>query len=114
MINCVKANWPDKLAGGVSLNERIANMQFLRDRIIETGICGGMDLGWNLKRGGPEISNDFVVHMINGTQHGIDVGAAYDDTSQPLRLIWFDYGPPDYGFPYYKSCIAEAELLLRV
>ena len=29
-------------------------MEFLRNRMIEAGICGGLDLGWNLKRGGPD------------------------------------------------------------
>ena len=35
-------------------------MMFLRNRVIEAGICGGLNLGWNLKRGGPELSIDFI------------------------------------------------------
>ncbi len=68
------------------------NMRFLRDRIIETGLCGGMRLGWNLKRGGPEISNDFLAWHRDDGDMGVDVGFAYDDTSQPLRLQWSEAG----------------------
>jgi hypothetical protein len=74
-------------------------MAFLRDRIIEAGKCGGLDLGWNLKRGGPDLSIDFITQRLNGTLDGIDVGFAYDDTSTPLRLVWGSGG----AFPYYAS-----------
>ena len=62
----------------------------------ETGLCGGVQLGWNLKRGGPEISNDFIVWRHDGTDTGIDIGFAYDDTSQPLRLQWQESIGPFY------------------
>ena len=39
-------------------------MMFLRDRIIEAGKCGGLELGWNLKRGGPELSIDFMAPSV--------------------------------------------------
>ena len=71
-------------------------MRFLRDRVIETGLCGGVQLGWNLKRGGPEISTDFVVWRHDGGDTGIDIGFAYDDTSQPLRLQWLESTGPFY------------------
>jgi len=54
LIAYVVGKYPERLAGGISRDERIQNMQFLRDRVIEAGKCGGMDLGWNLKRGGPD------------------------------------------------------------
>ncbi len=78
-------------------------MQFLRDRIIETCKCKGMDVGLNLKRGGPSISTDFVVWRHDGLTEGVDIGAGYDNTSKPLDLIWHTYGPPNYGHPYYKD-----------
>ena len=54
----VASGWLD---GQLSaLGQRQANMEFLRDRIIEAGKCGGLDLGLNLKRGGPDISIDFL------------------------------------------------------
>ena len=88
----VAARFPERLAGGVSPEERAENMRFLRDRIIETGICGGMHLGWNLKRGGPEISNDFLAWHRDDGDMGVDIGFSYDDTSQPLRLQWAEAG----------------------
>ena len=79
-------------------------MMFLRDRIIEAGRCGGMDLAWNLKRGGPEISIDFLVHMDNGTLRGIDIAFDYDNISTPLKLYWGEGTFPYYGgYPQF-SC----------
>jgi hypothetical protein len=98
IVAYVAAQYPEKLAAGVSLDERVANMQFLRDRVIEVGKCGGLDLGWNLKRGGPEISNDFITERIGGAVIGHDIGVAYDDTSRPLQLVW---GGGD--FPSFKE-----------
>jgi hypothetical protein len=63
-------------------------MAFLRDRIIETGICGGLDLALNLKRGGPEVSVDYITCRKDGRWIGVDIGFDYDNTSVPLRLQW--------------------------
>lgn len=95
VIACVESKYPEKLAAGVSSNQRLANMEFLRDRVIETGICGGMDLGWNLKRGGPTISIDAIVWR-HGFDDIIDIGFAYDDTSRPLKLQWIPVNAPFY------------------
>jgi hypothetical protein len=95
IIACVEGQYPDKLRAGVSESQRIANMEFLRDRVIETGICGGLDLGWNLKRGGPTISVDALVWR-HGFDDIIDIGLAYDDTSQPLKLQWISVIAPFY------------------
>ena len=73
---------------GVSLSQRQANMAFVRDRMIEAGICGGMDLAWNMKRGGPEKSIDYLAYRKDGRWIGVDIGHAYDDTSIPLGLQW--------------------------
>ena len=88
IINCISNTYPERLVAGVTVDQRRENMAWLRDRIIEAGKCGGLDLGWNLKRGGPEISIDFLTQKINGELLGIDIGAAYDDVSIPLRLQW--------------------------
>lgn len=98
IVQCIEAKYPDRTAAGVSLSQRVANMEFLRDRIIEAGLCGGMDLGRNLKRGGPEISVDFLVWRSPSGDIGIDIGAAYDDTSIPLRLQW-----SESIFPFYQA-----------
>jgi len=60
IVSCIAAKYPQYLAAGVSLSQRQANMSFIRDRIIEAGKCGGLDLGQNLKRGGPDLSIDFL------------------------------------------------------
>lgn len=81
-----------------SLGERQANMAFLRDRMIEAGLCGGLDLGWNLKRGGPEISIDFLTYRVNGRVEGIDIGHDYDNHDKELALTWA-HGE----FPFYAA-----------
>jgi hypothetical protein len=74
-------------------------MEFLRDQVIATGICGGMDLGWNLKRGGPDLSVDAITYRNpNGVLEIYDIGFAYDDTAQPLQLMW----TPTFG-AFYKT-----------
>jgi hypothetical protein len=52
----------------------------MRNRVIETGICAGMDIGLNLKRSGPSISVDAIVWR-HGYDDIIDIGFAYDDTA---------------------------------
>ena len=104
VIAYVSAKYPEKLAGGISLEERVANMQFLRDRVIEVGKCGGLDLGWNLKRGGPEISNDFITERVGGAVLGHDIGFAYDDPGRPLELYWGDGSMPFYKEYPQPSC----------
>ena len=81
-------NYPDRLVAGVSLSQRQNNMAYVRDRMIEGGLCGGMQLAWNLKRGGPEKSIDYLAYRKDGRWIGVDIGAAYDDTSVPLVLQW--------------------------
>jgi hypothetical protein len=104
IADCIEGRYPSRLASGVSLSTRRANMQFLRDKMIEHGKCRGLDLGLNLKRGGPEISVDFLVWRRPGKPDmGVDVGSAWDDTSRRLGLSWHTYDPPNYGHPYYKS-----------
>lgn len=102
IINCISAKYPDKLVARISLSQRQANMMFLRDRIIEAGKCGGLDLGWNLKRGGPELSIDFITNRTGGLD-GIDIGFAYDDTDHPLRLSWQTGGAMPFYARYTNS-----------
>jgi hypothetical protein len=88
IVDCIAATYPDRLVAHVSLATRQANMAFLRDRMIEAGKCGGLDLGWNLKRGGPDLSIDFLAQRLNGEVLGIDIALDYDNTDMPLRLQW--------------------------
>jgi hypothetical protein len=67
-------------------------MAFIRDRMIEAGKCGGLNLGLNLKRGGPDISIDFLAWRRGDGDMGIDIGMDYDNTSAPLRVYWGEAG----------------------
>ncbi|MCU0249013.1 MAG: hypothetical protein MUE61_02285 [Vicinamibacterales bacterium] len=84
------SRYQDRLVAGVSLSQRQANMAYVRDRMIEAGICGGMELAWNLKRGGPEKSIDYLAYRKAGRWIGVDIGSAYDDTSIRLDLQWME------------------------
>ena len=99
IVQCVARPTRPGLAAGVSLDQRIANMEFLRDRVIEAGICGGLDLAWNKKRGSGPHSIDALAWR-HGVDDVVDIGSAYDDTSRPLSLQWgIVAGPPGYD-PY--------------
>jgi len=111
IIACVSAAYPEKRektsTGDFSDERRFANMEFLRDVIIATGKCRGLDLARNLKRGGPEISRDFLVYRSdkgkNGRDRGVDIASAYDDTSQTLKLHWLVFNDGKFGSPFYKD-----------
>jgi len=100
IVECVASQHPTRLAAGVSHDTRVANMAFLRDRIIERGRCKGLDLAWNLKRGVGPHSIDALAWRVNGRDEVVDIGMGYDDTSRPLQLQWLIVaGPP--GFDRY-------------
>jgi hypothetical protein len=103
IADCIEARYPQYLVSGISLSRREANTKFLRDRIIEHAKCRGLDVGLNLKRGGPSISVDFIAWRRSGRTEGVDVVSGWDDTRRRLSLSWHTYGPPNYGHPYYKS-----------
>jgi hypothetical protein len=96
IVDCIAKKYPSYLRAGVSSSTRRSNMEFLRDRIIEAALCGGLDVGWNLKRGGPDISIDFVTERQNGRAVGHDIARDYENTSRTLELYW---GGGTY--PYY-------------
>jgi hypothetical protein len=98
VIAWAERNYPSYLSPVGSLDQRKHNMEFLRDRMIEAGTCGGMQLGWNMKRGGPEVSIDFLTEMVNGRWHGIDIANDYDNIGIRMKLTWHDTGPDNYIF----------------
>ena len=112
IIACVAAAFPERLVrtndGDFSDERRYANMEFLRDVVIATAKCKGMNLGRNNKRGGPEISRDFIVWRSNigkgGRDRGVDIASGYDDTKTTLKLTWqvFD-GDRNWGHPFYND-----------
>jgi hypothetical protein len=106
IIECVKDAYPEKLVatshGDFSDERRADNMAFMRDRIIETGRCKGLDLGRNFKRGTPVISHDFIVWRRPGHRSaGVDIARGYDNNRVRLQLGWQVWGPPSYGHPFY-------------
>lgn len=101
---CVATAYPDKLVAGISLAERRTNMVFLRDRVIETARCAGLDVGLNLKRGGPSISLDFIAWKNGAQLEGVDIAGSYDDVNKPLKLMWHRYSKAEnFGHPFYKA-----------
>jgi hypothetical protein len=100
IVACIANKYPTYLKAGVSSSKRRSNMEFLRNRIIEAGICGGLDLGWNLKRGGPEISVDFIAERRGGLTYGYDIARDYDNTRTKLQLAWQNDGPHSKQKPY--------------
>jgi hypothetical protein len=89
VIAWTQANYPQYLAPS---GNRYNNMVFLRDRMIEAGLCGGMELAWHLKRGGPDLSVDYIDWRVNGVWHGVDIAYDYDNQSTTLKLTWSDDG----------------------
>jgi hypothetical protein len=116
IVACVAAAFPERLvktsAGDFSDERRWANMEFLRDIVIATGRCKGLNLGRNLKRGGPEVSRDFIVWRRSGRpDNGIDIARGYDAVDTTLQLGWLEfpkdrnYGHPSWGgFPFTVDC----------
>jgi hypothetical protein len=89
----VQRAYPDKGRRGQSLQARKDDMAFLRDRMIEIRLCTGQDTARNLKRGGPELSVDFLAARIGGKWWGVDIAGGYDDTGQQLVLSWSEHAP---------------------
>ena len=105
VIEYVTAHWPSYLRPVSSLDARKRNMDFLRDRVIETGLCGGMRVAWNLKRGGPTLSNDYITHYQNGRWIGVDIAYDYSNYRSTLRLGWLEQPNDPYATttPYTRS-----------
>jgi hypothetical protein len=82
-------------------------MLFLRDRIIEAGVCGGLDVALNRKRGFGEHSTDAIAwRKPNGFIEVVDIAAAFDDKTIPLVLHWaIVEGPQGYDpYPNHPGC----------
>ena len=103
IAKCIEARYPQYRRAGVSLDQRKRDMQFMRDRLIEHATCRGLSVGHNLKRGGPEISNDFITFYTLGRWVGVDIAGGYDDTRSPLTMMWYQHGAStNWGYPYHK------------
>ena len=97
IVDYVAARYPQYLKATGSLHDREVNMAYLRDRMIEVGICGGFDLAWNLKRGVGPRSTDALLWRDGGRDRVIDIAAGFDEYGSALRLHWIEVeGPPGY------------------
>lgn len=100
IVDCIAVKYASYRRPVGNLDQRKANMRFLRDRIIEAGLCGGLNLGWNLKRGGPELSIDFIAETRGGKTYGYDIARDYDNFRKELHLYWGEDGPGSKMKPY--------------
>jgi hypothetical protein len=99
--------FPDYLHTTALTAQRIEHMEFLRDRIIEAGVCGGLDVARNLKRGiGPHSHDAIAWRKPNGFVEVVDIASAFDDKTIPLVLHWqIVAGPPGYDpLPDHPGC----------
>lgn len=86
---------PDRLDPTPDYDTRTRNMEFVRDKMIEVGICGGMDLALNLKRGVGPFSTDAIAWRPDGvTVEVVDIAASWDAFWEPMRLQWMIVGGP--------------------
>lgn len=99
IVKFVEASYPERGRARVSLSQRKEDMAFLRDRIIEVGLCVGHEMGRNLKRGGPEHSYDFIAYRTGGKTWGVDIAGGYDNTKKRLRLGWHMHAPRAFFDP---------------
>lgn len=105
VIACVAAAYPQYLQPVGSQSQRVANMDFLRDRIIETGLCGGLEFGRNAKRGNfSDPSHDFIAWRTSGGDRGYDIARDYDNNSTTLQLQWIEGGAPTFMSYPRPSC----------
>src|SRR5690606_34629920 len=103
----IMANWSEYLDPESTLAQRIEHMEFLRDRFIEAGICGGLDFALNLKRGVGPYSHDAIAWRQPGRpDEVVDIASAFDDIQIPLRLHFIIvHGPSGYdGYPNHPGC----------
>ncbi|HSK11238.1 MAG TPA: hypothetical protein VK911_16765 [Vicinamibacterales bacterium] len=102
VVAYVAQRYPERLVGGISFEQRQANVEFLRDKVIEVGICGGMNLAWNLKRGVGPRSIDAIDwrHGVQDINDVVDFALSWKDPSRPLQLQWLVVGGPAGWDPF--------------
>lgn len=107
VVDYIADAFPEYLLPTAKTAERLENMEFLRDRIIEAGVCGGLDVARNLKRGiGPHSHDAIAWRKPNGFVEVVDIASAFDDKTIPLQLHWaIVAGPPGYDpLPNHPGC----------
>ncbi len=99
----ITASWPEYLEEESTLAQRLEHMEFIRDRFIEAGICGGLDYAWNLKRGvGPRSHDAIAWRKPNGFVEVVDIASAFDDNTIPMTLHFAIVSGPS-GYDRYTD-----------
>ncbi len=99
--------WPQYLEPTATLAERLEHMEFVRDRFIEAGICGGLDFALNLKRGvGPHSHDAIAWRKPNGFVEVVDIASAFDDKTITMSIHFaIVAGPSGYDpYPNHPGC----------
>jgi hypothetical protein len=95
LVAYIAAKYPERLLPTADYDARARDMEFIRDRMVEAGICGGMDLARNLKRGVGPLSMDAIAWRPDGvTVQVVDIAASWDAFWEPMRLQWLIVGGP--------------------
>jgi len=107
IVAYIGSAFPERLAPVPSEHDREVNMAFMRDRIIEAGICGGLDLALNLKRGiGPHSIDALAWRQPDGDVEVVDFAVASTDHTSFVGLAWqIVEGPAGYDpYPNHPGC----------
>ncbi|MEQ1876382.1 MAG: hypothetical protein ABL958_07035 [Bdellovibrionia bacterium] len=83
----VEQHWPSYLTPANSLADRRHNLEFLRDRIIEVGLCAGLNLGWHVENADLSV-NKIALRDDEGQKFQIQIVSDYVNIGQPLKLTW--------------------------
>jgi hypothetical protein len=95
LIAYISQKYPDRLVPTGGYEARARNMEFVRDKMIDAGICGGMDLARNLKRGVGAVSADAIAWRPDGvTVEVVDIAASWDAWWETMHLQWIIVGGP--------------------
>lgn len=103
VVAYITKHWSEYLEEESTLAQRIEHMEFVRDRFIEAGICGGLDFAWNLKRGiGPHSHDAIAWRKPNGFVEVVDIASAFDDNTIPMTLHFAIVAGPS-GYDRYTQ-----------
>lgn len=103
----IASTWSEYLEPESTLAQRIEHMEFVRDRFIEAGICGGLDFALNLKRGiGPHSHDAIAWRKPNGFVEVVDIASAFDDITIHIGIHFaIVSGPSGYDpYPNHPGC----------
>ena len=99
IVAFVANTWPEYLEATPTFGERLVNMHFLRDRIIEIGQCAGLDLALNTKITGI-IRDDAITWKFGPTEGDVevvDIALDWDNNDNDLSIHFaITEGPAGY------------------